>query len=81
MNLSHTLRFATHRAEAEAAALRSTAPAVEHLFLGLLKLAEITSDDFAPGSRHREQNDADIARLKTLLDTAGIPTKPVRDLL
>lgn len=81
MNLSHTLRFVLHRAETEAAALHSRTPAIEHLFLGLLKLAEITSDDFAPGSRYREQNDADIAQVKTLLAGTDIPTKPTRDLL
>jgi ATP-dependent metalloprotease FtsH len=81
MNTSNTLRFVIHRAETEAAALRSRIPTVEHLFLGLLKLAEITSDDFAPGSRFREQNNADIARVKALLDGMDIPTKPTRDLL
>lgn len=81
MNTSNTLRFTIHRAETEAAALGSRAPAVEHLFLGLLKLAEITSDDFAPGSRYRDQNNADIAKVKSLLDGMDIATTQTRGLL
>ena len=81
MNLSNTLRFVKHRAETEAVALHAHELAVEHLFLGLLKLAEITSDDFAPGSRYREQNNADIAKVKALFDRLDIITKPTRDLL
>ncbi|MCL2103504.1 MAG: AAA family ATPase [Kiritimatiellaeota bacterium] len=81
MNFTPTLRFALLRAEAEAAIHRSSHPTVEHLFLGLLKLAEITSDDFALGSRHRDQNNDDIAKVKALFDGADIFTKQTRDRL
>jgi len=81
MNISNTLRFVMLRAETEAAVLRSPMPTVEHLFIGLLKLAETTSDDFALGSRYRDQNNADIAKVKALWDGIDIPTKQTRELL
>lgn len=68
------------RATMEAVALAS-ALHPEHLFLGLLKLAEITADDISPNSRYREQTAGDISQVKTQLQEAGIDSSKLRGQL
>ena len=70
------------RAQAEAAEAKSSgALAVEFLFLGLLKLAEIKAEDFAPASRHKAEIDADISAVGALFKSEGIDTARTRSLL
>ncbi|MDR1601555.1 MAG: AAA family ATPase [Tannerella sp.] len=77
---TRSLSFVRIRATMEAVALTMELHP-EHLFLGLLKLSEITADDIAPNSRYREQTDADIRQVVTLLKAAGIDSRKVRSQL
>ena len=82
MDLSITLKYVMIRAQAEATAVRSTGnPALEFIFVGLLKLAEMKSDDFAPGSHHKSENDADIKSVKDQFAQAGVDTTRTRALM
>ena len=64
MEWNTAMRFVMARAQAEAAATESSAIGTAHVFLGLLKLAELTADDISPTSRHKERLDADIAAVR-----------------
>jgi ATP-dependent metalloprotease FtsH len=77
---TRSLSFVCIRAASEAASM-SMEIYPEHLFLGLLKLSEITFDDIAENSRYAEQTDADIRQVATRLKEAGIDSKHVRDKL
>lgn len=82
MDLSTSMRYVMMRAQAEATAAKSGGkPAVEFLFLGLLKLAEIKAEDFSPSSRHKKEIDADIGAVAALFKSAGIDTARTRSLL
>jgi len=82
MDLSTSMRYVMMRAQAEAAAAKSSGePALEFLFLGLLKLAEIDAEEFAPSSRHKMEIDADISAVAALFKSAGIDTARTRSLL
>ena len=81
MDFSASMKYVMMRAQAEAAAAKSREPAVEFLFLGLLKLAEIKAEDFAPSSRHKQEIDADICAVSKLFKDAGIDTARTRSLL
>ncbi|MEA5060791.1 MAG: AAA family ATPase [Candidatus Pelethousia sp.] len=83
MDLSPSMQFVMMRAQAEAKAAKvSGEPALEFLFLGLLKLAEVQAEDFmsAPHSVMRETND-DIHAVKQLFHGHGIDTGRTRGLL
>lgn len=82
MDLSTSMRYVMMRAQLEAATAKSGGePTVEFLFLGLLKLAEIRSEDFAPSSRHKKEIDEDIEAIGALFKSAGIDTARTRSLL
>jgi ATP-dependent metalloprotease FtsH len=74
---TRALSFVTARAMMEAAALASELHP-EHLFLGLLKLAEITADDISANSRYRDQTNADIKQVVTTLKETGIDSQKMR---
>ncbi len=81
MDLNTAMRFVMVRASAEVAASRLTDMRVEHLFLGLLKLAEVTAEDIAPSSHHKKQINEDIHNVKTLFLEKKIDTAYTRALL
>lgn len=70
------------RAQAEAAVAKSEGnPAVEFIFLGLLKLAEVQCSDFSPGARNASEINADIKVVSEQLSSAGIDSSRTRTLL
>ncbi|MDR1331431.1 MAG: AAA family ATPase [Tannerella sp.] len=77
---TRSLSYVKMRAVMEATAM-STELHPEHLFLGLLKLPEITSDDIAANSRYREQTNADIAQVASTFKDAGVDPKKARGQL
>lgn len=82
MDLSTSLKYVMLRAQAEAAAVRSPGnPALEFIFVGLLKLAEVKADDFAPGSRQKDEINSDIKAVKDQFSRAGIDTSRTRALM
>ena len=82
MDLSASMKYVMMRAQMEAAAAKSGGePTVEFLFLGLLKLAEVKAEDFAPASRHKAEIDADIGAVAALFKDAGVDTARTRSLL
>ena len=82
MDFSASMKYVMMRAQAEAAAAKSGGePTVEFLFLGLLKLAEIKAEGFAPASRHKQEIDADIEAVAALFKDVGIDTARTRSLL
>ena len=82
MELSASLKYVMMRAQAEAYAAKYKGnPTVEFVFLGLLKLAEVQADAFAPGSRHMKELNADIEAVKQKFALAGIDTGRTRSLL
>ena len=81
MDLSTSMKFVMMRAQAEAQAAKESEATSEFLFLGILKLAEVRAEDFAPSSRHKAEIDADIAEVQKLLSAAGISSTRTRSLL
>ena len=69
---TRSLSFVRMRAISEAVSMMRKEMHPEHLFLGLLKLSEITADDISKNSRYKEQTDADIRKVAILLKDAGI---------
>lgn len=81
MELNTAMRFVMVRAQAEVVSARNSAIGIEHIFLGLLKLSELTADDFASASRHKERIDADIAAVRARLSDLGIDSSGMRSRL
>jgi hypothetical protein len=83
MELSASLKYVMMRAQAEAyaAKYKGNPTVIEFVFLGLLKLAEVQADAFAPGSRHMKELNADIEAVKQKFALAGIDTGRTRSLL
>jgi hypothetical protein len=77
MDLNLTMRFVMVRAHAEAAAL-GMGMYPEHLFLGLLKLAEVTADEIAPNSSHKKELNEDIRQVAALLNSFKIESGEAR---
>ena len=81
MELSTAMRFVMVRAQAEAVSARNSTIIIEHIFLGLLKLSELTADEFASASRHKEQINADIGAVRTQLSELEIDSSRMRSRL
>ena len=77
MDLSTAMRFVMMRAQGEADA-SGMGIYPEHLFLGLLKLAEVTAEEVAPYSRHKKEMNEDIRQVAAQFATAGIATGEAR---
>ncbi|MDR3260960.1 MAG: AAA family ATPase [Tannerella sp.] len=80
LKLNTTMRFVMMRAQMEASAMKMEVYP-EHLFLGILKLAEMRSEDIAPESRHKEEMDEDIKQVVSLLKSKDIDTQKARGKL
>ena len=80
MDLNTAMRFVMVRAHAEAAVSHMDL-FPEHLFLGLLKLAEVTAEEIAPSSRHKKEIDGDIRQVSMLLKDSGIESGEARKRL
>lgn len=82
MEQSLSMQFVTMRAEAEAKAAHSKEIGVEHVFLGLLKIAEVTSEQlFNVPEFIAKQINEDINTVAELFETADIDTSRTRALL
>lgn len=82
MQYAPSIQFVLMRAKAEAENARQSDPGVEFLFLGLLKLAEVSADRFLDrGSSQFRKTDADINVVKAMLENAHIETTRVRNIL
>lgn len=81
MELSTSMRFVMVRAEAEAFALRTRVLREEHLFLGILKLAELSAQQISPTSSHKEEIDEDIHLIKAKFQTLELKSGEVRNTL
>lgn len=79
MELSLNVRFVMMRANAEMKAAHSSYLGVEHAFLGLLKLAELSADEMfnAPEPIIKEA-DLDIAEVQKIFSQNGIDTTRTR---
>lgn len=82
MELSLTMQVARMRAQAEAKSMDTRTLSCEHLFLGILKLSEMTAQELfhAPEALMREAEE-DIAQLRELLRENEIDSSRVRTLL
>ena len=75
-NLSLSMKYVALRGKAEAGNMRKFEFGVEYMFLGLLKLAEIRSED---GFREKIQEvDDDIAEVKAMFVKHGVDTGKAR---
>ena len=81
MDLSTSMNYVMMRAQAEAAAAKSSKPSVECIFLGIFKLSELSAEEIAPTSRHKPEIDEDITVVKSELNNAGIDSSRSRALL
>lgn len=82
MEFSLSMQFVQMRAEAEVKAAHSKVVGVEHLFLGLLKLAELRAEDmFNVPDFFLKNLDEDIAVVKKLFSASKIDTSRTRALL
>ena len=82
VELSLSMQFVQMRAEAEKKAANSCTIGVEHLFLGLLKLAELNANELvnAPDFIMKSMND-DISMIRGMFDAAQIDTTRTRGFL
>lgn len=78
MEYNTPMRFVMVRATAEVNASSATKMYPEHVFLGILKLAELKTTDFAPNSTHAEESDKDIKKVRDLLRAKKIDSQKVR---
>jgi ATP-dependent Zn protease len=77
MEKTKTLTYAMLRAKAEAAVHKQEVHP-EHLFMGLLKLAEMSADKITSSANDLETTAADMLQVATLLKNAGIDPPKVR---
>jgi ATP-dependent metalloprotease FtsH len=80
MDFTKTMRFVMVRAQAEAA-VSKIAICPEHLFLGLLKLAEVKAEDISSETSRHQQITEDIRCVAEALSAAGIDTGAGRQKL
>lgn len=80
--LSLTMQFVQMRADAEVKAAHSNSVGIEHIFLGLLKLAELRADDIfnAPEFIIKAMSE-DISTIRGMFAAAQIDTTRTRALL
>ena len=78
MEYNTAMRFVMAHAQAEATAAGNSSIGVVHVFLGLLKLAELTVDDISPTSQHKEQLEADISAVRARLSALGLDLPQTR---
>jgi ATP-dependent metalloprotease FtsH len=78
MDLNIAMQFVAIRAQAEAALAGKKGMHPEHLFLGVLKVAEVKAEEIAPSSDRKEQTNEDIKRVAGLLQKAGIDSRKGR---
>ncbi len=81
MDLSTSMTYVMMRAQAETAAAKAKGPAPEFLLLGILKLSELSAEEFAPSSRSKAAIDQDIAQVRARLTRAGVDSARGRSLL
>ncbi len=81
MESSITMQFVMMRAQAELAAGNGQILAVEHLLLGILKLAELKAGDITSRDQHHADITEDIRRVNALFSESGIDTSRTRGLL
>ena len=81
MEMNTAMRFVMMRARAEQAYVGADALCPEHIFCGILKLSELSADEVAPGSSHKERIDADIEGVRALLGERGVDSEEVRGKL
>ena len=80
--LSLTMQFVQMRADAEVKAAHSNSVGIEHVFLGLLELAELKADDLfnAPDFIIKTMSE-DISKIRGMFAAAQIDTSRTRALL
>ena len=79
MEQSLNVRFVMMRANAEMKAAHSDRLGVEHAFLGLLKLAELTADDiFNAPDVIKKEADLDIEEVRKIFSENEIDTTRTR---
>jgi ATP-dependent metalloprotease FtsH len=81
MDMNTAMRFVIKRAMAEKSFTGASGMRPEHVFLGILKLSELSAEEIAPSSGHKSRIDADIAGVRDLLKERGINPAPARSLL
>jgi len=81
MELSITMQFVQMRAHAELAAGHGELLGVEHLFLGILKLAEVKAEDITSKEKYHAQINEDIRQVNALFSEIGLDTSRVRSQL
>ncbi|MDR0709896.1 MAG: AAA family ATPase [Spirochaetaceae bacterium] len=81
MDMNTAMRFVVKRAMAEKSFTGASGMRPEHIFLGILKLSELSAEEIAPSSSHKGLIEADIGGVKDLLKARGINPAPARGLL
>ena len=81
LELSIPMRFVMGRAAAEAIAMRTRQIRVEHVFLGLLKLAEINADSLGSGKENAAAIKQETDEVKAGFSEKNVETSSTRALL
>ncbi|MCL2152801.1 MAG: AAA family ATPase [Oscillospiraceae bacterium] len=81
MDFTTTMRFVLLRAQAEAHSAEIGSPHPEHIFLGILKLSELTAEEAFASSRDKAGIDADIQSVKNQLAKLSINSTDARQIL
>lgn len=81
MEPSVTMQFVLMRAQAELAGSRGAELGVEHIFLGILKLAEIRPENITSKEKYHPEINEDIRQVNALFSECGIDTSRTRSQL
>jgi len=81
MKMNTAMRFVMMRARNEQAYVEMDKIWPEHVFCGILKLSELTPNEVAPESSHKEQIAADIEGVRTMLNKRGLNSQAARALI
>ncbi|HRX57706.1 MAG TPA: hypothetical protein P5075_02930 [Eubacteriales bacterium] len=81
MKKSKTMQIVMMRAGAEARRNKLREPGIEHIYLAILKISQMSSERIAPSSSEREAIDAEIAELQKIFADAGVDAESAYERL
>ncbi len=81
MKQSKTMQNVMMRARGEALKAKLSVPQMEHIYLAILKVSQLTSERIAPSSSERDAIDAEIIELQQIFKRAGVDAKSAEVLL
>lgn len=81
MEQSKTMQNVMMRARGEAMLMHAEGIQIEHIYLAILKVSQLSSEKIAPSSAERAAIDEEIRALKTALERAGVDAAETAEAL